>query len=502
VSKLPIIMQALGWTLIHMLWQGALIGAALGATRLLLRRATAETRYGVALAALVALTVLPLGSFLVVWTTVPVPDVGDELLLPGAAYANSLPVEGWGATVPRWMPLLLGLWGAGVGLLAIRSVVGWATVRRLLRNGAESLEVSWQKRFDQLRERVGIRRPIRVLATLGVTAPIVTGCWRPTVLLPLSAFSGLPVDHLEALILHELLHVKRWDLWVQRVQLVLETLFFYHPVVWWTSHLLNAEREFCCDAGVVSLTGDRLGYARALTGMESIRAQFPQQALASNGGSLMSRIRNIVQPDPASPRTRLSAAALSLATLGLVVALIATTNAIGEDTHAAVPEWMPDKVLQWSEQFEQAGKRHGVDPALLSIMILLESGGNPKAVSSGGAVGLMQVMPATALRIARDREIQGFDVESLVDPELNIDFGAWYLAQQIKRFGDGSLSDKTVTLAAAAYNGGPKHLRAHIEEGKQLSAESDRYSRLVSELWRDRDKSSSPTLDRLARKTM
>ena len=216
----------------------------------------------------------------------------------------------------------------------------------------------------------------------------------------------------------------------------------------------------------------------------------------------MSRVRNIVQPNPSSPRTRLSTAALSLATLGLVVALIATTNAIGDGTHGAAPAWMPGSVLQWSEQFEEAGKRHGVDPALLSIVILLESRGNPEAVSSRGAVGLMQVMPATARKIASSRGIDAFNVEDLGDPAVNIDFGAWYLARQIKAFGDGSLSDETVSLAAAAYNGGPKLLRAHLDDGKNLTEESRRYSRLVGELWRDRDKTSSPAFDRLGRKSL
>ena len=108
----------------------------------------------------------------------------------------------------------------------------------------------------------------------------------------------------------------------------------------------------------------------------------------------------------------------------------------------------------------------------------------------------MQIMPATAEKIAAARGIPDFDVQSLRDPATNIDFGAWYLAEQIADFGDGSLSEKTVGHAAAAYNGGPKRLRQHLDNGRPLSEESEKYSRLVSELWRDRARSDSETLTR------
>jgi soluble lytic murein transglycosylase-like protein len=330
----------------------------------------------------------------------------------------------------------------------------------------------------------------------------VTGCWRPTVLVPLSAFTGLTVSHLESLILHELVHIKRWDPWTHRMQLVLETLLFYHPAVWWISHVVSSEREVCCDSTVVSLTGDRLGYAHALTRMEWLRSRLPRQALASTGGSLMSRIRTIVNPPPASSPAPLWATACGLTAIGTVVALVAITGAIGEPRAEFTPPWMPESVERWSPQFAEAAVRHAVDPTLLSIVTLLESRGNPEAVSSWGAVGLMQIMPETARKIAATRGIVDFELADLRDPATNIDFGAWYLARQIEAFGDGGLTERTVANAAAAYNGGPKQLRGHLEQGTPLSEESERYSRLVRELWSDRDKPASATFDRLSGEPM
>ena len=500
--QLPPAVAALGWTLVHFFWQGALVAGVFVLARLASRRSAPESRYALACSALLVMASLPLCTFAVVWTTLSFPtNAGIEVLLSTGSGGPQID-HGWRSIVPRTMPWLLTLWGLGVGILATRSSVGWTRLRRLVRYEARPPESAWQRRIELLSDRIDLRGKIRVLSTVEVSSPIVTGCWRPTILLPLSVFTGLPVAQLESLILHELLHIKRRDLWVHRLQLVLETLFFYQPAIWWISRVVHAEREFCCDAAVVSLTGDRLGYARALTDVESLRSQWPRQALASTGGSLMSRIRSIVNPTAASPSTPLSTAVWSVAAIGLVVALIAATTAIGDSTHGQTPVWMPESVGRWSPLFEQASERHGVDPALLSIVTLVESLGDPESVSSWGAIGLMQIMPATAEKIAAERGIDNFDVETLRDPVTNVDFGAWYLARQIADFGDGSLSAETVTRAAAAYNGGPKRLRRHLDRGQPLSEEAERYSRLVGELWHEREQDDSATFERFIGKKL
>jgi beta-lactamase regulating signal transducer with metallopeptidase domain len=457
-----------------------------------MRGAAPEHRHGLACAALFVLALLPLGTFVLVW--IDVSSATASAAAPGVIGALRHDDSPAGL-LPRAMPWLLAGWGIGVGLLATRSIVGWARLGRLVRR-ATALDTTWQRRFESLKQRVDVGGRVRILATASLAAPIVAGCWRPAVLLPLSVFTGLSASHLEALILHELVHIKRGDLWIHRLQLILETLFFYHPATWWISRALHAEREFRCDATVVALTGDRLGYARALTGLESLRGALPYPALASTGGFLMSRIRSIVNPTPSSTRSPLFTTVCSLGAIGLVVALVATTGAIGEATHSHTPAWMPESVSRWSAEFETAAKRHGVDPALLSIVTLVESRGNPDAVSSWGARGLMQIMPATAEKIAAARGIGDFDVQTLADPATNIDFGAWYLAEQVAAFGDGSLSEETVGRAAAAYNGGPKRLRQHLDDGRPLSEESEKYSRLVSDLWNDRERSDSEALAR------
>ena len=162
----------------------------------------------------------------------------------------------------------------------------------------------------------------------------------------------------------------------------------------------------------------------------------------------------------------------------------------------AVISWLPDTVQRWMPSIEAAAREHNVDPELVAIVILVESGGNPTAVSPSGAIGLMQIMPGTGLDIATRRGIVGFTTQQLTDPVTNIDFGAWYLREMLRSFGVPNDPDwqRSVETAAAAYNGGPGHVGQHLTTGQPLAAESSRYRAWVGGMWRERGLGSSITL--------
>lgn len=141
--------------------------------------------------------------------------------------------------------------------------------------------------------------------------------------------------------------------------------------------------------------------------------------------------------------------------------------------------WMPATVTRWSPQMTAAAARHGLDPELLAIMTFIESKGNPDAEGPSGALGLLQIMPATGAKIAATRKISDFSPEKLKDPDYNLDFGAWYLARQVEAFGD-------VVLAATAYNCGPGTVRRHLTKGTPLSAGVRRYQARFEDLWERR----------------
>lgn len=149
--------------------------------------------------------------------------------------------------------------------------------------------------------------------------------------------------------------------------------------------------------------------------------------------------------------------------------------------------WLPATVARHRDIFRTAAEAHALDPELLAIVTLVESGGWTKARSPSGARGLMQIMPATARHIAETRG-QRYDAADLEDPEHNVDLGAWYFARQLADFA-------SIELAAAAYNAGPGALRLHLEEQNPLSPQTQRYQTWILGMWDERGNKTSPTLN-------
>ena len=146
------------------------------------------------------------------------------------------------------------------------------------------------------RTRIRVSRPVRLLVSPLLQAPAVVGWLRPVVLAPVGALAGLPPEQIEALLLHELAHIRRHDYLVNIAQSAIEALLFYHPAVWWVSGHIRAERELCCDDMAVSATGDPVTFARALAELklESARTSHLSPDMAATGGSLSHRIARLL----------------------------------------------------------------------------------------------------------------------------------------------------------------------------------------------------------------
>src|SRR6185312_2408588 len=137
--------------------------------------------------------------------------------------------------------------------------------------------------------RLQVSRPVLLLESCLAEVPVAVGHLRPLILMPVGLLMGLPVAQVEAILLHELAHILRYDYVVNLMQVFVEGLLFYHPAVWWISGVMRAERENCCDDLVVAVTGGALEYATALAALETRR--IPRELLAATGGSLMNRIQ-------------------------------------------------------------------------------------------------------------------------------------------------------------------------------------------------------------------
>jgi len=207
----------------------------------------------------------------------------------------------------------------GTAILTLRLLNGYWRLRRLRRNVTPT-DATLQNRLTALMKRWGITRSVALVESAMVEVPTVVGFLRPMILLPLTATSGLSADQVSALIAHELAHVRRHDFLINAMQAVIETLLFYHPAIWWISRRIRQEREHCCDDMVVSLGTSRVVYAKALAEMESLRPS-TALAMAANSGSLLPRIRRILQPNGGQAH-RLNINAIGMAIFASVILMV------------------------------------------------------------------------------------------------------------------------------------------------------------------------------------
>lgn len=295
--------DSLGWTLIHVLWQGTAVALLLAAGDRVLTRATARVRYTVACAALLAMLTLMAGTFMVLRTGVTLAgSAPDAVSSAGIVTAPLVSLFAVDRVVPlpvtdattAYLPALVAVWLLGVCLLTLRAAGGWMIAQRLAVHRAWPLADEWQARVARIAERLAVSRPVRLWESALADVPMVIGWLRPVILLPASALAGLTPQQLEAVLAHELAHVRRHDYLVNLLQTAAETVLFYHPAVWWVGHRIRIEREHCCDDLAVEACGDALIYARALAQLEHLRPDAPHFAMAATRGSLVDRIQRLV----------------------------------------------------------------------------------------------------------------------------------------------------------------------------------------------------------------
>jgi beta-lactamase regulating signal transducer with metallopeptidase domain len=295
------ITQALTAALLHFIWQGLLVAFLLWAALTIMRKRSANARYAASCAALALLVLLPLITAAVAFKNssgpTPPPLRQGAAVTMRAPQAATQPATIPAAGAPTWLevvkPWALPVWSFGVLLFALRAVWGCRRIAAL-RRWARPADTSVIEMVTDLSRRLGLTRPVRVLSTAFADAPSVAGWLRPVILLPPATALGLTVEQLEAVLAHELAHIRRHDHLVNAAQILIETLLFYHPAVWWVSGQIRNERELCCDDLAVRSCGDALCYARALTRLERLRIVSPAMALGSTDGSLGYRVRRLM----------------------------------------------------------------------------------------------------------------------------------------------------------------------------------------------------------------
>lgn len=336
--------ERIGWILIHSLWQGAIVALLLAVTLRLMQQRSAQTRYvcsSIALLVIVSCTLVT-NSLMPSANGATQSTVGDRqnfdtdpVVVPvtssNAAVQGELPIlptesdvktatvdslvvpppsetarsknqmgfhriiENLQGSVTPILPWLVVGWLTGVVFCSLRLMVTWRHVRMLRTTHVAISPQNLQSTAKRLADRMGLRRSVKLLESKLIEVPMVFGWLKPVILLPVTVATGLNAIQIEAILAHELTHVRRWDYPVNLLQSVVETILFYHPAVWWVSKIMRQERENCCDDIASELCGDRVTYARALLQMEELR-QPDSLILAATGGDLIERVRRLIAP--------------------------------------------------------------------------------------------------------------------------------------------------------------------------------------------------------------
>ncbi|MDA1230343.1 MAG: M56 family metallopeptidase [Planctomycetota bacterium] len=332
----PEVIERLGWVLIHSLWQFAVVAILSAVIVSMLRHRSATMRYGVLVVAMSMMVIAPF----VTWTLIPANSVSPTASASGyeastslyreanavppadaltkfeetsqipvspmvlaSGYETSAPMYREADAVPLtesmteflrlWFSWIVGGWLIGVLLCLFRPLLGWRTLRRLRRIGICPPSDEVLAAFARVSQRLDLRRAVQVFHSTLATGPQVVGYLRPIVLLPVSLVTSIPMPQLEAILGHELAHIRRHDFIINLAQTLIETLFYYHPAIWWLSHRIRVEREHCCDDLVVTLFDNGVEYGRALLAIEQFQDQQTVLALGAADGSLLGRIRRI-----------------------------------------------------------------------------------------------------------------------------------------------------------------------------------------------------------------
>jgi beta-lactamase regulating signal transducer with metallopeptidase domain len=295
-------LESIAWTLIDFCWQAAAIAILYRMVSPVLARHSSHARYLLALVAMLAMTAAAAVTFtwqmqsttpsrVLVTTASGIESaIGDSVFpehtAPGLIPSHSAAGSGPRVSYLKWNDLLQcvdAFWVLGVLALSMRSLGGWWLIRRLRTSATAELPAAARNSFVRIAAALGLRRPVLLRVSGAIAGPVTVGALRAMVLLPLSAVTSLGPDELEVVLAHELAHVRRADYFVNLLQTLAETLFFFHPAVWWISGRIRHERELCCDDLALRVCPNPVIYAHALFRLEEQRIHQWRLAMALDG---------------------------------------------------------------------------------------------------------------------------------------------------------------------------------------------------------------------------
>jgi beta-lactamase regulating signal transducer with metallopeptidase domain len=344
------LIHALGWTLVHSIWQGC--GIALVAFILLHihRHKSARLRYTLSSGLLFCLFLTTITTFIWLFEAknasnteggvLPKTEVVDNFVYWASPNANPSFAMLWVKKAAAFCNMHLSeiafAWLIGLLFFGLKLVFGLAHLRQWRRRGGTPLDDDfWQTRLRHLQQQLSISRPIQLMATAWTSVPMTIGWLKPIVFMPIGIINQLTVNEVEAILAHELVHIAERDYLLNVCQAFIEVIFYYHPAVWWLSAVIRTEREMRCDEMAVALCqNDAVGYAKTLVRLQEYfdEAAVPQLALAfaKKESVLSRRVKNLFQS-----RTKQSTIMEKITITALLVGALCALSFVKNDNKTA-----------------------------------------------------------------------------------------------------------------------------------------------------------------------
>ena len=315
------VVDALGWMILHSLWQGAIISVILGLIMILTNKFSAKSRYFIAVTSFLFIPASAIYTYIKNYdvkeqvqvsliTSLKDNIVNEEdnqaisenpvLMQTAQENEGNLKLKSYKKYFSQHLPLIVTVWLLGMLVFALKFLGGLAYTQRLKHYRIYQVTEEWQKIFDRLCQTLKVKQAVKIFQSAMVKVPMVVGFFKPVVLIPVSAFTGIPPKQLETIIMHELAHIIRRDYIINILQSLIEIIFFYHPAVWWMSKVIRAEREHCCDDIAIEKTGDSVSFVKALANIQEQFLMKENLAMTINGGNnnLFKRIKRLLnQPN-------------------------------------------------------------------------------------------------------------------------------------------------------------------------------------------------------------
>jgi bla regulator protein BlaR1 len=287
--------KAIGWAILHSLWQGAIIYAMLLLILLCIPNAKAIVKHNLAFGAMCLTFILFLGTFTFLISQFSLKEEAHSGL-PGMMINLSNVKESISSQVEHFFPLLVYIYLTGMVVQLLLIYFSYHKTSKLKRVGLNPVPADWLNAFDNIISQMHFKRRIAFHLSSEITVPLVFGYFKPIILFPIALISNLDLNQVEAILIHELSHIRRNDYILNLVKKAIEAVLFFNPFIWLSGKFVQTERENACDDTVLKITGAPLTYAHALLKLELLKsAQTPalSMAAAGNGQHLYERIKRI-----------------------------------------------------------------------------------------------------------------------------------------------------------------------------------------------------------------